>query len=65
MSGEWLGTADVPLPDPHARMPGFPYEPHPPCVEGDQEPSSGMAAAPAVVKVSSCNGFYKKEGCKR
>ena len=21
---EWHGTADAPLPDPHARMPGFP-----------------------------------------
>ena len=35
MSAEWHGTADVPLPDPHARMPGFPYKPRPPCVEGD------------------------------
>ena len=24
MNAEWHGTADAPLPDPHARMPGFP-----------------------------------------
>ena len=61
MSGEWLGTADVPLPDPHARMPGFPYEPHPPCVEGDQEPSSDTAAAPArIVSEAMTNKDFER-----